>query len=93
MERASDPPRSRTLPSTPLPVLLDHPRGRPRVQTAGSHLRALHSRDEIFDEDLDRQAEIEKLVRTTLEQRLTGSESLLDAQHMAREVVNEEVGA
>ena len=63
------------------------------VAEVGSHLRALHSRDEIFDEDLARQVEIETLVRTKLEQRLTGSESFLDAQSMARKLVDEEVGA
>jgi excisionase family DNA binding protein len=63
------------------------------VAEIGSHLRSLHLRDEIFDEDLARQVEIETSVRAALEQRLTGSESLLDAQRMARNLVDEEVGA
>lgn len=61
------------------------------VAEVGRHLRELQSRDEILDKDLARQVEIEKLVRATLEQRLTGSESSWDALRMAREVVNEEV--
>jgi excisionase family DNA binding protein len=63
------------------------------VAEVGSHLKALHMRDEIFDEDLERKNELETLVRAALEERLTGSESFLDAQRLAREVVNDEVGA
>ena len=61
------------------------------VAEVGSYLKKLHSDDEIFDEDLDRKAEIERTVRSVLEGRLTGGELFLEALRIAREAVDEEL--
>lgn len=58
-----------------------------------SYLKKLHLNDDIFDEDLERKGEIERTVRNVLEARLTGGESFLEAQRIAREAVDAEVNA
>ena len=62
------------------------------VAEVGPYLRTLHFNEDIFDEDLARKDELEKLVRTTVGQRFTGGESFPDAQRIAREVIDTELG-
>jgi excisionase family DNA binding protein len=61
------------------------------VAEVSSYLQKLHFADEIFDEDLERKNELEQAVRIALEERFTGRESLMDAQRVAREIVDHEL--
>lgn len=63
------------------------------VAEVGPYLRKLHSNDDIFDEDLVRKDELEQIVRSALEKRLTGGELLQDSVRITREVLDSELNA
>lgn len=61
------------------------------VMHVSLYLSKLHSDGDVWDEDLERKAELENAVRKALEDRLAGTEGFEEAQRIARALVDEQL--